>query len=225
MSLRSLPLLSALLGLTALAPVVAHADYFFWQDPKTGASLTFPDNWRMINNQKPDDLVTLIGPSQDDRPICRLRARGDNRFTVYPVWYSGDVQDVAYNRNFWEAYTGEYDNVNLRLYDDNAGIGKAWASMAVATFTEATPKDEDTKRTSQMWSGVYHDDAFVFDCSSTSVSFDKWQPDFTGIAHSVDMRKVIHENVNGHYRDFVTEQKVMTHPVMNGDEKMGRTFD
>lgn len=216
--------LIALLFLTALAPLPAQADYFFWQDPKTGTSLTFPDTWRIINNQKPDDLVTLVGPSQNDYPICRLRARGDNRFTVYPVWYSGDVQDVAYDQKFWNAYVGEYDNVTLRLYDDDAGIGKAWASMAEIDFTSATPKVADAPRTGLMWAGVYHDDAFVFDCSAASGAFRKWQPDFMGIAHSVDMRKVLHENVNGTRVPF-TPGLVMPAPVMNGPDKMGRTYN
>lgn len=216
--------LTALLLLSVFLPAPARADYFVWQDPKTGASLTFPDTWRTINNQKPDDLVTVIGPSQADYPICRLRARGDNRFTVYPVWYSGDVQDVAYNRDFWDNYTGEYDDVEITGYDDDAGIGKAWASMIEANFTSATPKDPAHPRTGLMWAGVYHDDAFILDCSSTSGSFRKWMPDFTSIAHSVDMRKVIHENVNGNYRPFIPGHE-FNRPVMNGKDKMGRTVN
>lgn len=221
--MRSLSLLAALLTLTAIG-TPAQADYFYWQDPQTGASLTYPDTWRLINNQKTDDLITLIAPSPKDRAVCRLRARGDNRFTVYPVWHSGDVQDLAYDRKFWENYTGEYDNVDITLYNDDAGIGRAWASMIEANFTDATPKDENIKRTGVMWAGVYHDDAFVFDCSANSGAFRRWEPDFAGIAHSVEMRKVLHENVNGEY-PHIPLGKTLHHPVMNGDEKMGRTFN
>ena len=35
-------------------PNVAKADYFVWQDDKTGLSLTFPDTWKTVNNTNPD---------------------------------------------------------------------------------------------------------------------------------------------------------------------------
>jgi hypothetical protein len=195
----------ALLAFCAVAPA-AHADYFKWQDPKTGASLTFPDTWRMVNNQQPDDLVTVLGPSQADYPVCRLRARGDNRFTVYPVEYSNPVQDVAYNQKFWEEYTAEYHNVQLHSYRDNANLGRAFASMVMASF--ATVNDPYVMRTGQMWAGVYHDTAYILDCSSTNASFMTWQGDFVAIAKSVDMRKAIDGRVTGDYpHDFLHDRR------------------
>lgn len=220
--MRHLALLTT--ALTVLSAAPAAADFFVWQDAKTGASLTYPDTWRLINNQKPDDLVTLIGPSQTDRPTCRLRARPDNRFTIYPVWYSNPVQDVAYNENFWNDYLGEYDNVQFHSYKDNAGIGRAFGSAAIASFQEPG-KEDKTFRSAQMWAGVYHNTAFVLECSATNASFNTWQPDFLSIAKSVDNRKVLHELVIGHYpRNFIAADGYLTHPLMNDDDKMGQTF-
>lgn len=218
-------LLCTVFAVGALA-TPAQANYFVWEDAKTGATLTYPDTWRMINNQQPDDLVTIIGPSQDDRPICRLRARGDNRFTVYPTWYSAAVQRVAYNEEFWNEYLGEFDNVQIHTYRRDAAIGKAFASMVVASYTEAGGADHKLYRTSQAWGGVYHDTAYILDCSSTNSSYSAWQPDFAAIANSVDMRKVMHEFVIGNYpRNFITEDGHLTHPIMNAKDKMGQTFN
>lgn len=211
----------AALPLFAAAP--AKADYFVWQDPKTGASLSFPDTWRTINNQKPDDIVTVLGPSQDDYPVCRLRAREDKRYVVDPVWKSAAVQKLAYSGAFWESYTGEYDNVQVHQYQDGAGLGRAFASMGIASYN-LPGYDPSALRTGIMWGGLYYDTAFILDCSSSTKSFADWQPDFLSIAKSVDMRKTHHELVTGNYRNFITGNTV-TEPVMSGrKEKIGETF-
>jgi hypothetical protein len=210
-------------ALTALA-TPAKADYFVWQDAKSGVSLSYPDTWRMISNQKPDDVVTLIGPSSTDRPICRLREREDARYTVYPVWYSAAVQHVAYDETFWEDYTAEYNDVQVHQYKDDAALGRAFASMALASYHLPAPADAKDIRTSIMWGGVYYNTAYVLDCASTHASFNNWEPDFASIAKSVDTRKVIHELAIGNYtRNFINDGNV-TFPVMNDGDKMGQAF-
>ncbi len=191
--------------LTSAAP--AKADYFVWQDPQSGASLTFPDTWKRLSTRKPDELVRLAGPDTQGQPICRLRARADNRFTVYPVWLSDAVQQFAYSKDFWEEYTGEFDNVQFHSIEDHKGIGKAFASRAVVSYTPVNP-DPFIQRTAIMFAGVYFDEAYVFDCSSEVSAFNKWLPLFESIAKSVDMRKTHHELATGDYRDFITNQRV-----------------
>jgi hypothetical protein len=198
--IRAMKLTLPFLALLALAPfTTAHATEFIWKDPKTGASIIFPDTWRTINNQKPDDILTIIGPSQRDTPTCRLRARDDKRFTYYPVEFSSDVQRVAYNHDFIQKYLGEYDNVTITEYHDDAGLGRAFAGHAMATFTNATPRTK-TPRMAQIWAGVYNGTAYIFDCSATVAGFAAWQPLFAQIASTIDMPKVIHEFPMGNYR-------------------------
>lgn len=219
---RALPFM---LFLYMAIPLHAHADYFAWQDPKTGVELTFPDTWKRVNNQKPDDLLTIVAPSQEDQAICRLRARSDERWKVYPVWHAADVQRFAYNQNFWDDYLAEYNNAQTRMYKDDAGLGKAFASTVVASFTRATPREAGTPRMGQMWAGVYYDTAYILDCSADAATFTTWQPDFVSIAKSVDMRKVIHELSIGNYpRNFVRDRYI-ERPVMNGPDKMGYTYN
>jgi hypothetical protein len=207
-----------------LVPHAASAEYFVWQDPKTGASLTFPDTWRTINNQKPDDLVTLIGPSRNDRPICRLRARDDARWLNYPIEYSRDVQHFAYDRDFWIDYTGDYNDVVFDFTKDDAGLGQAFASMVVVNFTDPLPKVDGITRMGQMWAGVYHDTAYILDCSSTRASFIEWQPDFVGIAKSVTLRPVMTQTPHGYYPErFVEPGYTDTQPTGAANAVLGQS--
>lgn len=187
-----------MMGGTSLPLRSAQADYFVWQDPKTGARLTYPDTWRTINNQKRDDLVTLLGPSAAERPICRLRVRDDKRFTGYPTYFSSDIQHAEYSTEFWNDYTGDYDNVVMHDVMNDAGIGKAFASLAIFGFTDAVAKTGQP-RTGQAFAGVYFDKAYIFDCSSAAYSFQKWQPDFMSIAKSINMRPITSATPNGYY--------------------------
>ena len=176
----------------------AHADYFVWRDPHTETRLTFPDTWRRINNQKPDDLLTILGPSAQVRPVCRLRARHDARFTGYPSPYASDIQHAEYSTTFWNDYTGEYDNVQMFDMQDNAGLGRAFASLAVYAFTDAVAKSGQV-RTGQSFAGVYFDTAYIFDCSVAAYAFKDWQPDFVSIAKSIQMRGITSATPNGYY--------------------------
>lgn len=204
--MRTLPcsvLFFVLFSLTIFVGVTApirftHADYFVWQDPKSGTRLTYPDTWRTINNQKPDDLVTLLGPSSTERPICRLRARHDGRFTGYPTHFSSDIQHLAYSTEFWNDYTGEYNDITIHDIKDDSGIGKAFASLAVFGFTDAVAKTGQL-RSAQVFAGVYFDTAYIFDCSSAAHAFQSWQPEFMSIAKSVNMRGITTASPNGYY--------------------------
>jgi hypothetical protein len=203
--MRTTPLYITLFSLAFLGIAApAHANYFVWQDPDTGASLTFPDTWRTINNQKPDDLVTIIAPVAADRPICRLRARADQRFTYYPATYAPDVQRFAYGDTFWPEYTAEYDNVTFETAVDDVVFGGVPASMAVANFTDSAPRNEAVIRTGQFWAGLAYDTAFILDCSATRVSFGFWQSEFLKIAQSVNVPRPVTNPVTGGYRrDFI----------------------
>ncbi len=196
-----LPLLlfaSIIMGGAALLPRAAHADYFVWQDPKTGTRLTYPDTWRTINNQKRDDLVTLLGPDAAERPICRLRARDDKRFTGYPSYFSSDIQHAEYSTEFWNDYTGEYNDVTIHSVMDDAAVGKAFASLAVFGFTDAVAKTGQL-RTGQAFAGIYFDKAYIFDCSVAAYAYPTWQPDFVSIAKSINMRPITSATPNGYY--------------------------
>ena len=105
-------------------PTIAKADYFLWQDDKTGLSMTFPDTWKMQNNAAADTIMTVGGPSDTAQPVCRIDARSDKRYVIFPVEYNDAVQKVAVSKPFWDKYLSQYDGYSLGGVYDNAGLGK-----------------------------------------------------------------------------------------------------
>lgn len=195
---------SALVALSFLPAVSARADVWFWQDDKTGLTVTFPDTWAMITNRAPDDILTIAAPG-GDRAMCRIRAREDRRFMIYPVSYMSSVQKVAYSREFWERYmNGDYDLVSLDAVQDGAGLGRGNASYAVATFDAPGPENGTLKR-GLMFAALYNDTAYIADCSADASAYNVWAPAFQGIMKSIDFKKVYHERPTGHYRKFLED--------------------
>ena len=180
----------------------AKADYFVWQDAKTGLSLSYPDTWRQVSHRHPDEIFTIIAPSSEgDDAVCRVRAREDRRFLVYPPHLAPDVQKIAYSKDFWDAYLGEYDNVDFYGYMDGAGLGRGFGSFAVAGYDAALFSPYGDRRGIAGVS-LYNDKAYVVDCSARTTAFSKWQPLFLSIIGSVDFKKTHDELWSGDYRNF-----------------------
>lgn len=197
-------LLSAVLAALLISP--ARAEVFVLEDDVNGFSLSIPDSWAKITNQKPDDKLTIAGPGANDYATCRVRVREDRRFLIYPRIFADPVQQVAYSREFWNDYLGEYEEITVDAFKDDSGVGKAFASTAEASFmsTDGTP----VRKRGIMFAGLYNDRAYIVDCSSEQTLYDKWRPVFLSIIKSVDFEKTIHEYPDGHYRNFNTDKEV-----------------
>ena len=194
-----------LLAMTVMAPS-AQAEVYFWQDPATKLSVTVPDTWRMVHDQKPDDVLTFLAPGENDHAGCTLRVREDRRFVIYPVRYSGSIQRLNYSRDFWEKYITEYDNGVLNAVTDNASLGRGFASYADASYvTTIGPK---MNKRALIFASVYNDRAYILECSAEAASYDKWYNSFLSIAKAVNFRKIIYEFPAGNYRDFLQDPAV-----------------
>ncbi len=182
------------------------AEVFVIEDQQNSFSLSFPDSWATTTNQKPDDKLTIAGPGVNDYAVCRVRVRQDKRYAIYPVAFSDPVQKVAYSREFWTDYLGEYEDIIVDAFKDESGVGKAFASTAEASFmsTDGTP----VRKRGIMFAGLYFDRAYIVDCSSEQTLYDKWRPQFLSIIKSVDFSKMIHEFPNGDYRKFQEDPEV-----------------
>lgn len=186
----------------------ARADYFVWHDSKSGISLSYPDTWRMISNRQPDEVLTVIAPDTDhDDAVCRVRVRDDKRFLIYPTEAGKDIQAVAYGEDFWNAYLGDYDNVNLYGYIGGAGLGRGYGSFAVTGF-DGDANGEHTQRRGIAAAGLYLGKVYIVDCSARAHVFEKWQPQFLSLMASVDFDKVAHENLSGNYRNFFADPRL-----------------
>lgn len=202
----SLILLSAFLLVLSLAPS-ARADYIVWKDSRTGASLSWPDTWRVVSNADGNDVVTIMAPAGRGHAACRLRANTDRRYNIYPMKYSWAVQRVAYNEDFWKKYLNEYKNAELWRVSDGAGLGRGFATYAIADFNSAIQGPEMNRR-ALMFATLYNGKAYVLECSSHKDAFDRWKKLFLSIAGSVDFEKGPHELPSGNYYNFMQDPRM-----------------
>lgn len=191
------------------APSAAKADYFVWQDAKSGLTMTFPDTWKVQSNQQPDDILTIQAPASDNaQPICRVRVRDDKRALIFPPEYSRSVQKEYVSQKFWNDYMTTYDDFNLgEIYE--GGLGRGFASYTTATFTRRDGTIYQT-RSGILFASMYFDKLYIVDCSSLSDSYDQWVNMFRSVVKSIDFKKTHHERDHGDYANFLEKADYYT---------------
>jgi hypothetical protein len=194
----------------------AQAEVFYWQDPETKVSATYPDRWQRLHNQKTDDVLTVIAPGKDEQAICRLRVREDRRFVIYPNRYADEIVRQNYAKSFWEAYVREYDQSILHSVTINGGLGRGHGTYAEASYvTNVGPK---MAKRAMMFVSLYHDKAYIAECSAEIHSYHKWHDAFLSFVKSVDFGKSVNELPSGHYRNFTHDDKVRINNARLVDE-------
>jgi hypothetical protein len=195
--------LVCVLSLTGLWVSPALADVFVWQDAKTGLSLSFPDTWSVVNTADSDELIRIAAPVAADEAQCRVRARTDRRFVIYPPRYDSSIQKVAYDRAFWSEFLEqEYNEPTIETYKDSGGLGRGYGSSVLASFLVAGP-ESDSSRRGVAFVALYRDAAYIAECSALRGAYPTWDPVFRSIVKSIDFRKISHELPTGHYRNFL----------------------
>jgi hypothetical protein len=183
----------------------AFADVFIWKDAQTSVKASFPDTWKIVANQQPDTILTVIAPDSEAMPICRLRVREDDRFKMYPVQFETDIQKVAYSNNFWADYLyGAYDNVTIPQTVDKAGLGKSFASHALFNYN-GEPTENAMFRQGIGFASHYYDFAVIAECTANQTGYPDWVPSFMQFFGSIDYPTVYGTSVNGDYRDFINK--------------------
>lgn len=192
------------LVLSLAAPQAAKADYFVWNDVNTGLQITYPDTWRQVSSSDPNDVITIMAPSGRGHASCRIRANDEQRFMVYPPRYDWAVQEKNFSRDFWDKYLAEYNNHAVEEMADGSGVGRGFASYAVATY-ESAVQGPEMPRKAILFATNYNDKLYVAECSSHADAFAQWKHLFLSVAKSVDFQKADHELTTGHYRNFLND--------------------
>lgn len=192
---------SAVLALSFAAALPAKADYSIWADSETKISLSYPDTWRQVANFQADDLVTLAAPTNGDDAQCKVKAREERRYMVYPVSLSSAVQRTAVSERFWREYLSQYNNVQVAFIEDGAGFGRGYGSIMSASYTISHPQT-GKPRSGIVAASLYRDHVYILDCSAHPEAFQFWQPVFLSILKSVDMPKRVHELRQSDYGDY-----------------------
>ncbi len=190
-----------------LVPSAAKADYFAWKDEKTGLTMTFPDTWEMRNNANPDTILTVAGPDATGQPVCRIDVRSDGRYTIFPARYGDAVQRVAVSEEFWKKYLAQYSGYTLGAMYDGAGLGRWYASFAMASYQKNFGTVLQARR-AIMFASLYNDKLYVVECSALAGAYDRWELDFKGIIKSVDFKKAYHELPTGEYENFLKDAEI-----------------
>jgi len=193
----------------------AKADYYLWQDPKTGLSFSFPDSWKVVSSANPNDLVTIMAPSGRAHAACRLRANTDHRFLIYPQQYRDPVQRTSFSGAFWEDYLLQFENGRIYQMMDGAGLGRSHGSYAIVSYQSAV-QGPYMNRMALTLAAHYYDRLYILECSSHRDAFYQWQNIFMSIAGSVDFKRTYHEAVTGNYRNFLPDPSLL----LKGDQGM-----
>lgn len=193
----------------------ARADYVVWQDAKTGVSLSYPDDWKPVNNQQPDDRLTVALPSGEDHAQCRVRVNEEGRHLIYPQRFREDILKTDFAAQFWDDYTANYQGTKIHDMTDGASLGRSYASMITASYMTA-PDDPQEFRMGVMAVSPYYDQVFLVDCSSTAESFGAYKDIFMSFMKSINFQKTFHELTIGDYpRDFLTPRSTIIVPHQN----------
>lgn len=182
----------------------AQAERFFWQDPKSGATLSYPDSWTRISDHYSGDVITVRAPGEFDFAECRLNVQPEGRFKIYPVGYSGEIQRQYVSAPYWEDFFSTYNDVVFGDLRDNAGLGRGVASLVTARYETATAM-RMLKR-SVAFASYYNNNIYTIECSAEQSVYDRWEPVFKSIINSVEFKKTTNHDYTGYYRDFLADK-------------------
>jgi len=180
----------------------AHADYFLWEDPKSGLTVTFPDTWKTQVNRHVDDVLTVIAPLNGDDAVCKIKTSPDSRYTIFPSNYGKSVQKVAVSIPFWQSYMANYDDYDIARVYDGGGLGRWIASYATASYTERDGTATKSRR-AIMFASLYFDTLYVVECSALAPAYEAWERNFRSVIKSIDFKKIYHGRPTGDYADFL----------------------
>jgi hypothetical protein len=183
-------------------PSMAQADYFVWQDPKSGLSLSYPDTWERQNNRHVDTVLSVVAPSNSDNPVCDVKVSDDKRYTIFPPEYGDAVQRDAVSIPFWKSYMGNYDEYEINKVYDGAGLGRWHASYATASYTKRNGTQHEARR-GIMFASLYYDQLFIVECSTLAAGYGRWHNNFRSFIKSIDFKKIYNERAIGEYHDFL----------------------
>lgn len=191
------------LALCLVVPTVAQADIFVWHNQDADVSMTYPDRWGVLNNQAYDEVLRIAAPTVSERfeeAQCRMRVRKDERFKMHPISHSDELQRQYYSGEFWEDYTNEFKYGQINHVQNNAGLGRGFASFADITFESF--EHPRMMRRGIAFVSLYENQVHIIECSVEQKAYSIWYPSFMDIIKSVDFDGNDAVYRNGYYRNF-----------------------
>ena len=196
-----------LLALTVFifSTLPAQADYFLWEEPKSGLTITFPDTWKTQSMRDgAGEVLRIVAPSNSGDPVCTVNITDDKRYTIFPADYSDAVQRTAVSIPFWKDYMANYDGYTIDRVFDGGGLGRWRASYAFASYDKRAGTAYQ-KRRGIMFASLYYDKLYIVECSTLNHAYDRWNANFKSVIKSIDFKKMYHEHLTGNYQNFLKD--------------------
>jgi len=196
-------------GLYAVAHAPAKAEVFVWQDPEFNINFVYPDLWREQFNAHPDVKLHVMAPQGRDYAACKITAKQDKRFMMYPVRYTQRVNSIVFSADNLRQHYIEKEHLSLIRREDSVALGKADAVYAEVRFVgkygpRAIPMQ------SLAFATLYGDMYLVFECEAAAQNWPYWHPIFMNMAKSIDFPLWQDMNAHGFYPyDFMNEGDIL----------------
>ena len=198
----SITIVSTLVLMTGVTS--AKADVFVWRDPASKMTVSYADTWRQINNQNPNDVLTIRAPGENEFAECKVNIADEGRFKIYPVQYSGAIQRLNVSKDYWEQYLAQYNDIVVHEGMDNNGLGRGFASMASVSYE--TTKGAKMKKRALGFASHYRNKIYTVECSAEQSAYHKWHNAFLNVIKSVDFHKGTNFAIPGYYRNFLGDK-------------------
>ncbi len=185
----------------------ARASIYYWQSPDGNVSASFVDGWKRVHNQKPSDLLSVKAPGDRDFATCVISAHKDERFKIYPVHYSGQIQRRYFSEDMWARYYNGQTSPVFHLIKDDAGLGQGFASMVSVSYETSTgPR---MMKRALAFASLYGNTLYGVECSAEASAYDRWHNSFLSFVKSIDFKRRTNHALSGYYRDFVQDSALL----------------
>ena len=196
-------LLALFLSFAALQS--AKAEVFVWKDAEFEISFVYPDLWREQLNGNPDVRLDILAPQAQDLARCKIFAKEDKRYMMYPQKYNRRINSIVYNMEGVRQHYIEKDTLSVITRDDFAGIGRADAVFAEVRFIDRS-RAAAIPMQGLMFATLNGDMNFVIECEAAARNFEYWRPIFLNMVKSVDFPLWQDIHPHGLYPYNITEE-------------------
>lgn len=187
--------------LAAFGVSSAQASVYYWQSSDKRLEVSFPDSWKRVNNQLPNDILTLVAPGQYDYATCKISKTEDERFKIYPARYSQNIQKLYVSKDMWQSYFDSQINPVIHEVRDHVMLGYGDASMVYASYETASgPK---MIKRALGFASLYGENLYKVECSAQEAAYSKWHSSFLSFMRGVNLLPPPNHAVNGYYRNFI----------------------
>ena len=194
--------------LFVFAPFTAHAHYVVWGDAEYRFHLSFSDLWKQQGGMPKDGRIQVLAPGGDDA-TCKVFAREDKRFTIYPRDYMTEVVAQEVNWDYWEQAVSNYDDLYF-YYDNYGGLGAGDARYTLVDYID-TSGTEPVRKRAMVFASIYADLHMMVHCSAAIKNFEKYAADFGQVITSIQFEPRYARQYNGYYRDFLKKKEYGQH--------------